>query len=324
MKTSLLSHIAGNFIREYENVANSSMAYILNTYPAARSALQHTLEIKGIPAYFETEYDTKGNGRPDIVGKNSQGEIVLIIEGKFWANLTDNQPVNYLKALQEDGKMVFLCPDRRIDSLSYEIQKRLDEPDDRLHILSWDEVIDSIERENAKDFNMQLSSDLMQMKDLCQKMDEEGMPPLSESDLSPMIGRVIYQFNDVIDECNRVIRGWDESYFKGLKTVATKEGYGFYFKAFGFGCRLVVSPYDWYTRPSQTPVWLYLWNENFEEDRTILLNLREFDSENTYEGEGNFILYAIALNTGMDKSQLIGHITEEVREVLVYLKSVSG
>ncbi len=32
MEKSLLAHIAKNFISEYENVANSSIAYLLNEY----------------------------------------------------------------------------------------------------------------------------------------------------------------------------------------------------------------------------------------------------------------------------------------------------
>ena len=35
MPNSLLSHIATNFIQEYESVANSNIVYLINTYPAA-------------------------------------------------------------------------------------------------------------------------------------------------------------------------------------------------------------------------------------------------------------------------------------------------
>ena len=63
MSNSLLSHIATNFIQEYENVANSSIVYLLNTYPAAHRALKDRLDFVNIPTYFETEYDTRSQSK---------------------------------------------------------------------------------------------------------------------------------------------------------------------------------------------------------------------------------------------------------------------
>lgn len=53
-------------------------------------------------SYFVTELATKSNGRPDVTG------LQIIIEGKFWTNLTDNQPVNYLKELSGNRRLLFL------------------------------------------------------------------------------------------------------------------------------------------------------------------------------------------------------------------------
>ena len=316
MQESLLSYIASNFIKEYENVANSSIAYLLNKYVSARTALKVRLDINNIPSYYETELSTKSNGRLDIAGKNATGDISLIIEGKFWANLTDNQPVNYLKELDDKGKLLFLAPDRRIQSLKIEIDKRTINKDPRINYLSWNEFLNLIEQENNKNYDTNLASDLSQLKDLCQKMDEEGMPPLSQSDLDPMNGRIAYQFADLINDCNRLIRQWDESNFKGLKTTSFKDGYGFYFKAFGFGCQLSFSSYDWFTKDSHTPFWLYLWDEEFEEDKKIYHFLNIFDTENSYN---DYASYGILLQTGMDKNQIVNHIQQTVREILIYL-----
>lgn len=52
---SLLSHIAGNFISQYENVANSSVAYLLNRYPACRRALSRLIDANHVPANYVTE-----------------------------------------------------------------------------------------------------------------------------------------------------------------------------------------------------------------------------------------------------------------------------
>ena len=110
MQNSLLAHIASNFITEYENVANSSIAYLLNEYPAAQEALKCVLGVENVPTYYVTELSTDSNGRPDVTGLDDHGGKSVIIEGKFWANLTRNQTSNYLKEITDEGNKLFLAP----------------------------------------------------------------------------------------------------------------------------------------------------------------------------------------------------------------------
>ena len=80
MKKSLLAHIASNFISEYENVANSSVAYLLNSYSATRKVLVSMVDIDALPEYYITELPTKENGRPDVTGLDKDGNKKIIIE----------------------------------------------------------------------------------------------------------------------------------------------------------------------------------------------------------------------------------------------------
>lgn len=316
MKQSLLSHIATNFISEYENVANSSIAYLLNQYDIARVALKNILVVESVPTHYITELSTDGNGRPDVTGLNPDGTKSIIIEGKFWANLTNNQPINYLKELSDTGKLLFVAPDRRTTSLRYEIQERTGKDDERIIVVSWRSFIEAIELENQKNLNVNLASDLTQLKELCEQMDEAGMPPLSMSDLDPMNGRVAYQFADLLDECNTIIRGWPESDFKGLLTASSKDGYGFYFRAFNHGCQLKFSSYDWFMKDSHTPFWLRLKDVDFNHSESIYIALNNIDEENTYL-DSDYVSYAIKLNPGMDRDEVIQHIVFKVRDVLI-------
>lgn len=319
MEDSLLSHIAGCFVSQYENVANSSVSYLLNRYPASRAALEKLLSLKQVPSHYVTELSTKSNGRPDVTGLDANGDKVVIIEGKFWANLTDNQPANYLKELGDGGKLLFLAPDRRIESLRSEMRKRLGSEDERIDVCSWLAFLALIESENSKDHDGNLASDLAQLRALCARMDEEGMPPLSMTDLDPMNGRICYQLADLIDDCNRQIRKWPQSTFKGMKSGGTKYGYGFYFKAFGFGCWLGFSTYNWFVKRSHTPTWLYIYAEDFKGDEQIYSHLNNHDPENSYLEDGE-ALYAIVLRTGMDRNQAVEFIVEEVKAVLQELQ----
>lgn len=322
MEGSLLAHIAGNFVSQYENVANSSVCYLLNRYPASRSALEKLLSLTDPPTHYVTERSTESNGRPDITGLDASGNTVVIIEGKFWANLTDNQPINYLKELGVGGKLLFLAPDRRQESLKAEIRKRLGEDDDRIQTCSWGAFLALVESENSKNHDGDLASDLTQLRALCDKMDEEGMPPLSMADLDPMIGRVTYQLVGVIDDCTKQLKEWDQADFKGLKSVSQKDGYGVYFRGCGYGCYLCLSSGDWFKRKSHTPIWLFIQTEDFKKDPLAYCTLADYEPDNAYE-DGSKTLYGIVLHPGMDRHQVVQHIVSKVKSVLLELQSVS-
>lgn len=318
MKESLLSHIASNFISEYENVANSSISYLLNKYPQAREALKKILSISDVPNYYITELSTQNNGRPDVTGKDTDGNKIVIIEGKFWARLTNNQPVNYLKELNDNGRLLFLVPNKRIRFLKLDIKNRLKGDDNRIVICSWDSFLSLVELENSRIHDSQLASDLLQLKELCKKMEEEGITPLSMSDLDPINGRLIYNFSNLMDECNSLLRKWDEANFKGMKTTPTKEGYGFYFRAFDFSCYLGFSSYDWFSKDSHTPVWLYIQDGKWKKSERIYHFLNILDPKNSYD-EKDKSSYGIVLKAGMDKEQVITYIANKTEEVLKFL-----
>lgn len=314
MQKSLLSHIAGKFISEYENVANSSIAYLLNEYPASRVALKQLIEVEKVPSYYVTELSTDSNGRPDITGLDYEGQKVVIIEGKFWANLTENQPVNYLKELSKGGKLLFLAPEKRLSSLKFELEKRLGGVDSRIVVFSWNGFINLIEQENNKNHNSLLASDLLQLKELCKKMDSEGMPPLSQSDIDPMNGRVATQFADIIDECNSLLREWKHSDFWGLKTTSFKYGHGFYFYAYESACFLSFNSHHWFVKENHAPFWLHIKTDEWVESEKIAHALNSFDSANSDGCE-----YGITLQSGMDKDQITSHIISKVKEVTKFL-----
>ena len=319
MQNSLLAHIASNFISEYENVANSSIAYLLNEYSASQEALRSILGVDSVPTYYVTELSTASNGRPDVTGLDVDGGKAVIIEGKFWANLTHNQPGNYLKEITDGGKILFLAPEKRLSSLKVEIQKRVGGTTDKVVIDSWAAFLSLIEKENNKNYNPRLDSDLIQIKELCQKMDTEGMPPLSASDLDPMNGRVSSHYSDVIEECNPIIREWEHSDFKDLKTTSSKYGHGFYFRGYNFGCLLHFDSNKWFIRDNHTPIWLNIADivgDVWKKSEKISHHLRYYDSFNSFDSE-----YGIILREGMDKNQVVDHIVNKVKEVLGHLNS---
>ncbi len=148
-------------------------------------------------------------------------------------------------------------------------------------------------------------------------LSHKGMPPLSSSDLDPMNARLPYQFANIIDECNQSLRMWENANFEGLKSVATKYGYGFYFRGYDFACYLYYSNKEWFTKESHTPIWLSIQDSNWEKNDQYYYALNK---EKAYN-EKYSVLYAIILKKGMDKTEIVKHIVSEVKHVLTDLKS---
>ena len=65
--------------------------------------------------------------RPDLVGFDETGMERVLIEVKFWAELTPNQPNAYINRLPDDGPalVMFLAPEDRIKSLWPQLQVRV-------------------------------------------------------------------------------------------------------------------------------------------------------------------------------------------------------
>ena len=78
----------------------------MSNSPAARRALADTLKDGGIEVGPIDRVETWEIGKegeiPDLVCFDDKGEKQVLIEAKFWADLTKNQPNQYLKQLLED------------------------------------------------------------------------------------------------------------------------------------------------------------------------------------------------------------------------------
>ena len=106
--STVFSHIIQKrFSQVNEDVATDALAYVLESSEAARSGM--TKLLRGIlpdlpPLRFKTQ-QVDGTIRPDM-WCFAGAEPRVFVENKFWAGLTDNQPVSYLKQLGFHPKFV--------------------------------------------------------------------------------------------------------------------------------------------------------------------------------------------------------------------------
>lgn len=200
--SSLLAHLHTRIKGSPEDVATLSLCYILENSKSARKAFsEYISQIIGIGNLPELNFRTQIIGdnseRPDISGYDFENNELVLCESKFWAGLTDNQPLGYIKRLRDNGvsaekALIFICPHKRIISLWGELLRLcnisntlIDEKAiqyrtivDGVHmtIISWRTITDMLMHVLSSE-HAQLVGDLQQLKGLCEEMDEHAFIP---------------------------------------------------------------------------------------------------------------------------------------------------
>ena len=120
---SLLSHVAPSLTLQVENLATESLLYLLQRYRTAHKAFIDLVSTIGyVPPGdldFRSQVHMQYGSIPDLVGATADEKGVLLVESKFWAQLTPNQPTGYLSRLPKDreGMVLFIAPESRYKDL---------------------------------------------------------------------------------------------------------------------------------------------------------------------------------------------------------------
>jgi hypothetical protein len=227
MQHSLLSVLADRFVSQKENLATEALIFIMNKSEVARTSVNNI--IRAIDSrinpnlIFRTQQtNSEDNAIPDIVGYDTDNVGTCIIEAKFWAGLTDNQPVTYIGELPADkpALLIFLCPEKRTSTLWLELLERLrnvgisfDELESKesafrhakisehhsLALITWESLLSSISDDINLKGDVAVKSDLDQLIGLCNRMNSEAFLPVSSEEISPQFARRNIQFADLVD-----------------------------------------------------------------------------------------------------------------------------
>lgn len=132
MPDTVLSHLALRFAEHPENLATEALGFILGRSHEARTALAALARQIGFDCPNDLVYQAQVSGdsgaRPDLVGTGSDGLVRVVLEAKFWAGLTEAQPVTYLASLRvTGGLLLFIAPAQRLDTLWTELLRRTTE-----------------------------------------------------------------------------------------------------------------------------------------------------------------------------------------------------
>ena len=264
----------GNFFERIkgsaEFLASESLNYILNNSQKANENLIQLINRDNNSDYSMIRFSSQVQGDkleiPDISGFNKDEEEVIIIETKFWASLTSNQPGTYLERLVDNGILVFVCPEQRTISLEDEIIHALKEKCERnadgliktgnktIIIYSWKTILDNLEKD-IDNSEFEIRSDINQLRGLCDRVDSESFLPITEKDLSPEIPRRILSYNSIVDKVIDSLVKENVLSTKGLKATPEKWGY----RRYAFNGDLTISVdvnLEKWAKNVDTPIWL--------------------------------------------------------------------
>jgi hypothetical protein len=207
----LFGHLASRFSTQPENLATEALAFILDRSPAMPEALRRLVGRSGIElpplTTFRSQVGDEHGNIPDLVGVDANRAERLLIENKFWAGLTENQPAGYLQRLPAEGGAVllFVVPSKRLPIVWSELARSAvnrgrDLPDPEqlpgdllfarlsssraLAVTTWSAILDSLEAAARAADETSAAADIAQLRSLCDMMDNEAFLPVRTEELS--------------------------------------------------------------------------------------------------------------------------------------------
>jgi hypothetical protein len=222
---SFLSYVAEQYGHKKEDVATDALAYLLNRYESARTPFVRFIAECGyrLPR-INTFQSRKGgpNGIPDLWIIDETDSCCAIVENKFWAPLTGNQPVEYFNYLQDGGLILFVVPDTRIARLWSELKKlcaNADRPIEPLQgnillkvlsgkskshhlcVASWEQLIPYLQDriDNTEAHESEAVVFIEQLRRICKVAIQEEIRPLDAAILTDKrVGKQVYDYTRLL------------------------------------------------------------------------------------------------------------------------------
>ena len=287
-RKTLLAQLAPMFGSQTENLAVEALGHILSGSAAARGALSELLEAGGATVGQVAEVHTQDVGedgaRPDLVGADLDGKERVLIEAKFWAGLTENQPRGYLTRLASAPKpsaLLFVAPAQRMDALWAELCRLSETASDHplgsemdelrsagtsigpyLMLTSWRSLLGRMAAKASVAADSHAEIDIRQLRGLAEQQDAEAFLPLSREELGPQLPRRVVDLSGLVDDAIGRVAGTEWVSIKGAKKTATAKSYGIWMTFprsrpdLGETAPFFGVDYGLWARHGHTPLWL--------------------------------------------------------------------
>ena len=324
-----------------EDIASEGLAYILNSSLFARNTLcnfiSNCIGIDYENINYLTQNIGKNQERPDISGIDKYGIEKIIIEAKFWASLTENQPNEYLNRLNEESTLIFICPKLREASLINEIETRISHVDQKysiknnifeldnqkyIIITSWNEILILLKDKLIENNERILVSDIDQLIGFCEIIDNYSFLPIKDADLSPSIAKRINSYCDILDKITDKLRIELKANTTGLKATGQKFGYTRYIKINNYGFAIEVNMKMWELN-MDTPFWIVIRDKSWKQPKELSNRLKEVSTKlkirNFRHYNNNDLYFAIIPRINTVEEEIIDDIIILIKNILLEL-----
>lgn len=330
---NLLAHLSFRLTSQHEVIATEGLTYVLQQSSECRRAVELLAGSIGCLISEITSYQSEVAGenleRPDIVGRTSDGHEAIIIEGKFDAGLTDNQPNNYLLRLSESeaGLLIFVVPELRVeglwkvvtsrasDSFSLSAQEDLPDgskcisvgPNSKLMMVSWGNLLNTLLQPAQRSGSM-ITSDILQLISLCNRIEGETFKPFNSEELtSVQLGRRHRDLCNLVDAItDRLLEARIVS-AKGMKATPQRDGYVRYFRlgddTSKFGAYVKLD-YSLWVENEVSPIWFGPQNSSIDHLRETFKNTGMVDGLSVID-KGTTLNLPLEIKLGQEFSEIV-------------------
>ena len=343
---SVLAHVVLNGSMPGEPAATQALAHILNSssdIARAFVAVFRPANANFEPGHIKAELG-HADSRPDLTVHDGHGRVRAFVENKFWAGLTDAQPVSYLADLPDDppASLLFIVPRPRVATVWKELSLRCSEaglewedaPGETnvtcarvgrkaMLITSWAHVLETLLDAARAGEHDTIRHDILQLQGLTSRMDAEAFLPIRGDEITDQeTARRLVNYSGLIEDITRKLRDSGVADIQGLRPTHGWYTAGRYLRLHEkFGLWLGIELEVW-SDAGITPLWAMLDNGDFSGVVGHHQTIRGlFDDAQLYEDAG--LLYIpIHLRTGVERDRVIDEATAQVTQLADTLRDM--
>lgn len=333
-----------------ENDATEALRYILSKSKTAALAFDRFVKDCGcdLPAisWFESQYVSEEGGIPDLRCLDERGETRVLVENKFWAGLTENQPIAYLELLPTnlESVLLFVVPEARRNSIWQELAFRckcagveltnssssqtLTTADasqyHRLAVTGWHGLLNRLEEALISADDRSTANDVAQLRGLCEAMDAQAFLPFHADEITNInVPRRIIDYSNLVQEIADIAVQQGICSRENLRPTHRWYGAGAYLWLGKLGMWFGVDAERW-ARLGVSPIWCeFNSDENFGKSRIVRERLRGWNvnhPQRAYD-DGPSVIIPIILKCGVEKQVVTKCAVEQLRELRGLLNS---
>ena len=322
-----------------EPAATQALAYLINESTDIAQAFVDVVGRTGIAAFTPGRISAEeqhGNHCPDLTVRDRDGVVRILVENKFWAGLTEAQPVAYLEALPDDtsSALVFIVPHQRLHSLWGELRDKCRSSavelgnasttasitwaasgNRTLAITSWKHVLGRLEQAAVDGGRAALREDIVQLRGLTDRMNADAFLPLRVDEVTDMnVARRLINYSDLIEDIVSRLRTDGIADTEGLRPSHGYTTAGRWLRLHAqFGLWLGVDLKAWRDW-GITPIWSeHYTNESFSGVEGKMRQAEQlFDDA---KGDDDVLYIPIRLTTGADRDRVVDDAVRQMRGI---------